>query len=416
MNTNLDSARSLIQARGLRFADFWFTELSGRPWRITIPSEAVSETLFSAGLPLDGQPVGGSWDGVMILLVDAVYADPTASAPTLAMVCDVLDTATRRPLALEPRHVLKSAERLLEARLGATLAVGVEPEFFLLDVAARPAPESVVWDFLRQFGLALEQAGIRVPFFRTGPSIGQGRVQMSAGPALAMADRVMLYRQTAVNLARARSLRVSFMPRPMAGPGAAGMPVHQALWQGKVNLFHDDSGWAKTSQLCRWYAAGLLEHLPALLALCAPSCNSYRRLVPGVSGPTDQVLSTTLRSAACRIPARSGEPGARRVKFCPGDATANPYLYLAALIMAGLDGIDRKLEPAIEESRAARPLPHCLESALEALDRDRAFLTQADVFSDELIDAWIKDRWKQQVLPVRQAPHPMELELGNPAA
>lgn len=352
---------------------------------------------------------------LLVPQADPVYRDPAASIPTLAMLCDILDPLTKEPLALEPRHVLMRAEQQVHVRHGATVAMGAEPEFILIDDRGRVAGEDFVWDFLRAFAKALSESGIHVDWFRTGPAAGQGRVQMRSGSALQLADRVMLYRHTAAHLARRRKLTAAFLPRPVASEGAPGMPLHQALWKEGRNLFHDDAGWALTSELCRWYAGGILAHMPALLAFCAPTTNSYRRLIPGVTGPTDAMLSTTRKTAACRIPARSTAPGARRIKFCGPDSMANPYLAFGAVIMAGLDGIDRKLEPPVDGTLLPRAnFPHGLESALEALDADREFLTSSGVFSDRLIDAWIKERWASQIIPVRSQPHPWELSHCDP--
>lgn len=407
-----DALRGLIASRGLKFAEFWFTDLEGRPWRITMPADAVNEALFTAGLPLDGQPIGGSWDGVMLLMpkLDALYVDTAASTPSLVMFCDILELGGGAPLSLEPRHVLARAAQLAEQRLAGELMLGAEPEFILLEADGRPAAESVVWEFLSRLALSLGDAGIRVDWFRTGPASGQGRAQMRAGTPLRTADRVMLYRHLAAHLARERALTASFLPRPVAGGGAAGMPVHTALWREGENRFHDARGWALTSPLCRAFAGGVLSHLPALAAFCAPTTNSYRRLIPGVSGPANPVISTVDRTAVCRIPARSTAPGARRVKFCCPDSTANPYLAFAAIIMAGLDGVERRLEPPVDGDRPMGVrVPHCLESALECLDADRGFLTEGGAFTDRLIEAWISDRWTRHILPVRSRPHPWEL-------
>lgn len=410
--TEFEALNRLIASRGLKFAEFWFTDLGGYPWRITMPAGAVNEKLFSTGLPLDGQPVGGTWDGVMLLMprLDAVYADPTSSVPTLTMFCDILDPDSKKALALEPRHVLERAVAQVEHRLNATLVLGAEPEFILMQPDGKPAGDSVVWDYLRGLALSLGEAGIKVDWFRTGPAAGQGRVQMRAGPPLLMADRVMLYRHFAANLSRAKGLSVAFLPRPLAGGGTPGMPVHLALWKNGENMFHDSQGWALTSPLCRAFAGGLLSHLPSLAAFCAPTSNSYRRLIEGVSGPTSPFLSAIDRGAACRIPARSTAPDARRVKFCCPDSTANPYLAFAAVLLAGFDGVEKRLEPPVDGSAPMRVrMPHSLESALDSLGSDRAFLTAGEAFSDALIDAWIKDRWTRYVVPVRSRPHPWEL-------
>lgn len=402
----------LIAAKALKFAEFWFTDLSGRPWRITMPADAVNEELFVAGLPLDGQPVGGTWDGVMLLMprLDAVYADPTGSAHSLSMICDIYDPVTKKPLTLEPRHVLEMASRQIEERLGAKLVMGAEPEFILLQADGKPAGESVVWDFLRGLAMALRESGITVDWFRTGPAAGQGRVQMRAGPPLIMADRVMIYRHFAANLSRAKGLSVAFLPRPLSGGGTPGMPMHMAIWKDGENMFHDSHGWALTSPLCRAFAGGLLTHLRSLAAFCAPTSNSYRRLIHGVSGPTSPYLSVVDRSAVCRIPARLTASGSRRVKFCCPDSTANPYLAFAAVLLAGLDGIERRLDPPVDGSEPMRVrMPHSLESALDSLACDRGYLTTGGAFTDQIIDAWIKERWAQYVVPVRLRPHPWEL-------
>lgn len=407
-----DAVNALAKERGARFVEFWFTDLGGRPWRIAMASHTLTEGVFASGLPLDGQPVGGSWDGVMLLQprLDAVYSDPGAVSPTLALICDVLDPETRDPLPLEPRHVLERAVKEVERRLDAALTLGIEPEFTLLDGQGRPLAEAPVREFLRELALRLCDAGMQIDWFRTGPAQGQGRVQIRSGPPLLMADRVLLYRHAAGALARAKGLTASFLPRPAAGDAAPGMPMHFAAWRDGRNLFHDEAGWALTSEVCRRFAGGLLTHLPSLLAFCAPTTNSYRRLIPGVCGPTEALLSAVSRTAACRIPARNNAPGARRVKFCVPDGTANPYLAVAAALLAGLDGVERGVEAPVDGHRplSAR-LPHALEGALDALDSDRAYLARGSVFSDALLEAWRKDRWNRFVLPVRTRPHDWEL-------
>lgn len=410
-NPAFAAVRGMIKEKGLRFAEFWFTDLTGKPWRISMAAEALDERIFTVGLPLDGQPVGGAWDGVMLLVprYDALYVDPTAALPTLAMFCDVLDPATNEPLELEPRHVLKRAVRFVDDRLGASLSIGAEPEFVLLDAKGAPASEGEVWEFLGILADALGKAGVQVDWFRYGPGPGQGRVQMRADAALQLADRVLLYRHLARNLARARGKRASFLPLASAGGATPGFPVHLALWKDGRNLFHNEGGWALTSAVARGCAGGLLAHLPALCALVAPTTNSYRRLVAGHRGPASPLLSVRDRGAACRIPARSTAPGARRVKFCVPDSTCNPYLAFAAILMAAVDGVEKMMEPPVDGETPARGgAPHGLAAALDALGADRAFLTAGETFSPALLDAWTRDRWTTQVLPERAAPHPAE--------
>jgi glutamine synthetase len=407
-----EATRQMLRTRSIQAIELWFTDLSGRPWRLGLAAAALTEAVLRDGLPLDGRPVGGAWQGVKLLKpqTDCLYQNPAASVPTLTLICDAVDPDGFRPLPLEPRHVLKRAQDAARDSLKAEILAGAEPEFILFNAPGSAARENEVWDFLRGLAAKLGDSGIRVDWFRTGPALGQGRVQMRAGPPLQLADRVMLYRHFAASLARGHSQTASFLPRPVAEGGTPGMPLHQALWKNDVNLFHDDSGWAATSELCRWYAAGLLAHLPAVLAFCAPTTNSYRRLIPRVCGPTETTLSTTARAAVCRIPTRDNSPAARRVKFCCCDSTANPYLAFAAVIMAGLDGVARRLEcPLDGVPPCDARFPHSLEEALDGLSEDRGFLTARGVFSDGLIDAWIRDRWERHVLPVRSHPHPWEI-------
>lgn len=406
---------ALMQSRAVRFADFWFTDLSGRPWRITRAARDIDETLFSRGLPLDGQPVGGAWNGVMILKPEpgSCFVDPSAAAPTLAMLCDLLQPASGEPLPTHGREVLKRASRLVAETLGGEPSLGIEPELFVLDArTGEPAPEHDVRELLRRLALKLEEAGVQIDWFRIGPGPGQGRAQMHPGRPVQLTDQVLLYRQIAWTLGRELGKKVTFLPTPYPG-AAAHMPMHHSLWREGENLFHDADGWSMTSALCRSYAGGLLRHLPALMAFSAPSTNSYRRFASGAA-PRALMLSTESRSAILRIPARNDAPGARRIKFRGADSTANPYLAVAATIMAGLDGAEKALDCPIDgEHPLPTPLPSSVEASLQALDEDREFLTRGGVFSNALIDAWIEDRLRA-TQAARGEPHPRELEADEP--
>lgn len=403
----------LLRRLDARFLELWFSDLRGRRWRIAMPAKSADESLFARGLALEGRPIGEPWNGLILLRPDpqSLYLDPVSPVPTAILFCDVEDPATRQPHHSDARIAAARAERALQASgLCASSAMGAEPEFFLLTEDG-PAQEEETRDLLCEMAAALDQAGVRTDWYRTGPSIGQGRVQMRAGRPVHTADRVILYRHVAASLARRRGKRVCFLPKPLAGPGASGMPLHFALLGASgENLFHDAEGWAFTSPLCRWFAGGLLQSAPALLAFCAPTMNSYRRLVAGTGAPVEAVLSALRPTAACRIPARTQEPDARRIKFCLPDPSANPYLAAAAGLLAGLRGMRERTEPVIEGETGAR-LPHSLEEALQALQDDFSFLKAHEAFSEELVQRWIADRWRSQVLPIRSVPHPAELEL-----
>lgn len=414
--SRMNALHGVISSKRIRFAEFWFTDMRGKPWRITMPADRVSSRLFEDGLPLDGQPIGGMWNGVMRLIprFDAIYFDPTATGPSLMMMCDLLDDKTKSPIPLEPRHVLARAVEYARGRLDAELTMGIEPEFTLMNGDGRPVAEDALWEFLRSLAKALNDAGIQVEWFRTGPGEGQGRVQMAKDVPLLTADRVIGYKHFARNIARSKGLSISFLPKPLPGGPTPGMPMHFSAWQGGRNLFHDRRGWALTSAMCRAFARGILTHVPSLAALCAPSMNSYRRLIRGVSGPTRSLLSQVDPMAVCRIPARSPSPDARRVKFCSADCTANPYLAAAAVILAGVDGVEKGFAAPVDGSPPLGVrMPHSLESALDSFTGDREYLRAGGSFSDALIQAWIKDRWIHSILPARSHPHPWEISHGE---
>jgi glutamine synthetase len=406
----------LIREKNIRFVDLWFMEMSGRPWRISIRADRVDSRIFSPGVVLDGKTVGGSWHGFIVLHPDpsAFFMDPIAKAPTLALLCDVKALSSAGGNVLDPRQVLKRGEAYLrKSGIASLCVIGAEPEFFLME-GSNASNEDSLREILRSMAAAMNEAGIPVDWFRIGPANGQGRVQMRAAGALRTADQVVMYKHVARNLARTNGKSAVFLPKPLPGDGSAAMLLHHALWRNGLNLFHDAQGWALTSALCRWYAGGILKHAPALLAFTAPTTNSYRRLSMD-GAPVEMMLSNNRDIAVCRVPAGTTGPlpDARRIKFCAADSSSNPYLCLAATMMAGIDGIENRIEPHIEEIQGspAPRLPSSLEESLAALEEDHTFLEKGGVFSAEIIRRWIDDRWKMQVLPMRSRPHPWELYL-----
>ena len=228
----------------------------------------------------------------------------------------------------------------------------------------------------------------------------------------------MTYKYVVRNVARRAGKTATFMPKPLFGDNGSGMHTHQSLWKQGTPLMADKSGYAGLSQLARAYVGGLLTHAPALLALCAPTTNSYRRLVPGYEAPVNLVYSQRNRSACIRIPMYSESPKAKRVEFrCP-DAAANPYLAFAAMLMAGVDGVEKGLDPGqpadfdlFEKEADVPQVPGSLADALDALEADHEFLTKGGVFSDELLETWIAYKRENEVDPVRLRPHPAEFAL-----
>jgi glutamine synthetase len=389
-----------IRKRGVGIVELWASDLAGRPRRLCIIPEMLDDRFFEQGITLDGPSTAAEWrEGLITLLPDpdAAFPDPVAKVPVLSLFCDLVGQPSARAL-------LREAEEQIQRELGATPQLGAEGEFVLLDAQGRPAREEQVWPVLRALALTLSQAGIQFDGFRYGPGRGQGRVQMRADSPLRIADRMTYYRYLIRAVASQHGLRPTFLPKPFADADTANhMPIHVSLWRDGTNLFHDEEGWALTSRTARGFAGGLIKHTAALLAVVAPSTNSYRRLIPG-SAPLDLCLGTG-RLAAVRVPARSRAENARRLKFRLADGTANPYLAFAAVLLAGLDGIVAGLEPPTAEPPAqAAAVPHSLEEALEALKTSR-------LLPEDLKQAWLADRWQRQVLPVRSVPHPAELEL-----
>jgi glutamine synthetase len=236
-----------------------------------------------------------------------------------------------------------------------------------------------------------------------------------------MADNVMIYKYVVKNVARQRGMTATFMPKPLFGDNGSGMHVHQSIWRGAAPLFAGE-GYAGSSELMRYYIGGLLWHAPALLAICAPTVNSYRRLVPGFEAPVNLGYSQRNRSAACRIPMYSASPKAKRVEFRPPDPAANPYLAFAAMLLAGLDGVLNKIQPgepldkdiydlSPEEMKSVPSMPASLEEALDCLEDDHAFLLKGDVFTEELIETYIDYKRKNEADAIRLRPHPYEFAL-----
>jgi glutamine synthetase len=446
-----------------KMVDLKFTDLLGSWQHMSLPLSAFDESAFDEGLGFDGSSIRG-WQGIqesdMLLVPQAETAilDPFTEAPTLSILCEVLDPITREPYGKDPRRVARRAEEYLRSTgIADTSYFGPESEFFLFDSVAYdmkvngahyevdsseghwnsslphlgytvrpkegyfpPSPADSLHDIRTEMVLTLERLGIPCEFHHHEvATAGQCEIDMRFAPLTRMADQVMTYKYVVKNVANRHGKAATFMPKPLYGDNGSGMHCHQSLWKEGATLMSDPSGYAGLSQLARNYVGGLLAHAPALLAFCAPTTNSYRRLVPGFEAPVNLVYSQRNRSACIRIPMYSSSPKAKRIEFrCP-DATANPYLAFSAMLMAGLDGIDRGLDagaPAdfdlFEESHAEiAQVPGSLGETLDALEADHAFLTKGGVFSEELIRTWIDWKRANEVDLVRLRPHPAEFFL-----
>ena len=472
IGTTLKEIRAYCEKNGVRIVDFRFTDVPGTWEHFSAPLSQVDDAVFTEGLGFDGSSIRGFQqiqESDMILVPDptSVFLDPAMKVPAVVMICDVRDPITGGPYSRDPRYVARKAEEYLKSTGIADVSYwGPELEHFIFDSASfdqdshsahyfidseegiwnsgergergkrsnlahRPdykggyfpvPPTDRLQDIRSEAILQMIDCGIDVEIHHHEvATAGQGEIDMRYGSLTRMADQVMLHKYILKNVAHAHGKVATFMPKPLFGDNGTGMHVHQSLWKGGKPLFFDKNGYALTSEMCRHYIGGLLRHAPALLSLIAPGTNSYRRLVPGYEAPVNLVYSARNRSAAARIPMYSSSPAAKRIEFRPPDPTCNPYLAFSAMLMAGLDGVVRKLDPGrpVEknlydlpprEAARIKQVPGSLAETLSALERDHDFLLQGGVFTRDLIETWI-ERKRAEADEVRLRPHPYEFHL-----
>lgn len=461
--------------QGAKMVDLKFVDVPGTWQHFSIPLRELTEDTFVEGKAFDGSSVRGFQtidESDMLVIPDATTAimDPFTAVPTLSLVCNIAHPGPgghKKPYSRDPRYIASKAEDYLSTSgIADTSYFGPEAEFFIFDNVrynssaniqyaeidsdeapwntsrngGTPnlghrmrtkegyfpvAPNDTLQDIRSEMVLLLEELGVPVEAQHHevgGP--GQAEIDIRFNTLTRTADNLMLYKYITKNTARKHGKTVTFMPKPIFGDNGSGMHVHQSLWKGERPLFYDGEGYAGLSQLARYYVGGLLTHAPALLAIVASTTNSYKRLVPGFEAPVNLVFSKGNRSAAVRIPLTEC-PSAKRIEFRPPDPTANPYLAFSALLMAGLDGIRRKIEPSehgygpvdrdlyhmsAEELREIRSVPGSLNEALEALEDDHAFLMEGDVFTRDLLEHYV-DFKRAQLDEVRLRPTPIEFAL-----
>jgi glutamine synthetase len=473
--TTADDVLQFARDHGVEMVDLKFTDLPGTWQHMQLPLETFEPDDFHAGLGFDGSSIRGFQEineSDMLLKPDPGTAiiDPYYAVPTLSLVCSVADPLTHDPYSRDPRHVAEKAERhLADMGIADTAFFGPEAEFFVFDHLAYEQrehrafyeidsvegfwntgkaldgqpnlahklrqkegyfpvpPADSLADIRAEMVLTMISLGIACEFHHHEVSSGgQGEIDMRFQPLLRMADQMMLYKYVVKNTAARHGKVATFMPKPIFEENGSGMHVHQSLWSGGETLMFDADSYAGLSDVARHYVAGLLAHAPALLAFCAPTTNSYRRLVPGFEAPVNLVYSARNRSACVRIPVYSSEPKAKRVEFRTPDPTANPYLAFSALLLAGLDGIERQLEPGEpldediyelppERLAAVASVPASLEASLNALEADHAFLLKGDVFTTDLIETYIVFKRESEIDAIRMRPHPWEFALYHDA-
>ncbi|MGH9129859.1 MAG: type I glutamate--ammonia ligase [Acidimicrobiales bacterium] len=459
----------LAKDEGVEIVDLRFCDLPGLTQHFSVPTHQLTEEVFEEGFGFDGSSIRGFQEiqeSDMILLPDPNTAvlDPFRDHATMNLNCFVHDPITGEPYSRDPRYIARKAEDYLASTgIADTAYFGPEAEFFIFDdvrygqdshsssysvdsiegqwntdkdegpnLGFKPRhkegyfpvpPTDHFQDLRSEMILTMERLGIEIEVqHHEVATAGQAEIDMRFDTLLAMADKLMLYKYVVKSVARAAGRTATFMPKPLYQDNGSGMHCHQSLWRGGEPLFYDETGYAGVSDLGRWYIGGLLAHAPAVLAFAAPTTNSYKRLVPGYEAPVNLVYSQRNRSAACRIPLYSKSPRAKRVEFrCP-DPSCNPYLAFSAMLMAGLDGVQRRIEPPApmdkdlydlppEELAAVPQVPASLDEALAALEADSEFLKVGGVFTDDLIDTWVTYKRLNEIDAVRLRPHPWEFML-----
>ena len=472
MTVSLRDLLALCQQKSVQMVDLKVVDLIGRWHHVTLPISQLNEELLDLGVGVDTSSYPGYRSverGDMRAVPDLTTTcmDPFWERPTLSLICSLVNP-DGSVYERCPRGVARRAQEFLVTRgIKGQAVFSPELEFHIFDAlrfrlgdhqcsyeidcseawwnAGSREPSNLGYKVRRQEGyqvappadvlydlrseMVAEMLAVGVPVryhHHEVGSAGQCEVEVLFEPLLKMADMTMWMKYIIRNVARRHGKIATFMPKPLFAEAGSGMHVHQFLREGNRSLFYDPKGYACLSRLGLHYIGGLLTHAPALLAMTSPSTNSYRRLVPGYEAPVTLFFSVANRTAALRIPGYALTETEQRIEFRPPDATCDIYLCLAAMLMAGLDGIERKIDPTAAgfgpydidvfelsaEERARLPaLPANLKQALRALEQDHDFLLRGEVFSEDLISAWIDYKRTHEVAPMAARPHPLEFEL-----
>ena len=472
MFSNADDLLAFVKSNDVETIDVRFCDLPGVMQHFTIPAQFLTEDIFEDGLSFDGSSIRGfqkihESDMALLPDVSSAYLDPFRTSKTLVMNWFVHDPMTKEAYSRDPRNIARKAEEYLRSTgIGDTAFMGPEAEFYVFDSVRFETKanagyyfidsEAGAWNsgvesdadgranrgykvkykggyfpvppvdhfselrdemvkHLQNAGLTIERAHHEVG------TAGQSEIATKFDTLLRAADNIMKYKYIIKNTAWKNGKTATFMPKPIFGDNGSGMHVHQSLWADGKPLFADEAGYGGLSDMARWYIGGLLHHAPSLLAFTNPTVNSYHRLVPGFEAPVNLVYSSRNRSACIRIPITGPNPKAKRLEFrCP-DPSANPYLAFSAMLLAGLDGIQNKIEPPApidkdlyelppEEHEDIAQVPASLDAALDALEADHEYLLAGDVFTADLIENWIAMK-REDITAIRMRPHPHEFEM-----
>ena len=462
--STVQDVTTAIAENSIEFVDLKFTDLYGQWQHFSVPVDLYDEDdLFKTGLGFDGSSIRGfksieSSDMLLVCDPTTAFIDPVCAHPTLSVIANVYEPGTMEAFARDPRNVIRRAEAYLkETGIADTMYCGPEAEFFIFDQVMYEtgryssaygiesseaiwtsgewgpghkvgykggyfpvAPFDLFQDIRSEMVNEMIKAGLRVErHHHEVATAGQTEIDLKFAPMIQMADWMQIYKYIVKNVAAKYGKTATFMPKPLFEDNGSGMHVHQSLWKDGKPLFAGDQ-YAGLSQEALWYTGGILKHINSLLAICAPTTNSYRRLVPGYEAPVVIAYSARNRSAACRIPVSSQSPKAKRVEFrCP-DPAANPYLAFSAMLMAGLDGIKNQIDPGEpaemdlfdeENINKVTMTVGKLNEALDALVADHDFLLEGDVFTPDVLDAYMSYKHETEIGPVSLRPHPYEFLL-----
>ncbi|MFO7769469.1 MAG: type I glutamate--ammonia ligase [bacterium] len=458
----------IVKENSVELIDLKFMDFPGLWQHFTVPASKLEEDSFEEGYGFDGSSMRG-WQKIFesdMLVVpdpDTAMLDPFYDTKTLSLICDIYDPVTRERYARCPRYIASKAEAYLKSTgIADTAFVGPEAEFFLLDsvrfdlrenqgfyvidskegrwntgqdenpnLGNKPRfkegyfpvpPHDSMADIRNEMVMTMRILGIDVEAAHHEVATGgQMEIDMRFGPLLEIADKMMLYKYVVKNVARKNNKTVTFMPKPLYGDNGSGMHTHLSLWKGDKPLFYGEN-YANLSETALHFIGGIIKHARAVVALTNPTTNSFKRLVPGFEAPVNLAYSQRNRSAAIRIPVYSQSPKSKRIEVRFPDPSCNPYLAFSALLMAGLDGIQNKIDPGEpmdkdiydlppEELAGIPSAPGSLEEALTELRTDHEFLLKGDVFTEDVINAWIDYKMAREVNEMRLRPHPFEFHL-----
>jgi glutamine synthetase len=459
---------TMAQENKVVMVDLKFIDFPGIWQHFSVPISELEESTFEDGLGFDGSSIRG-WQAInasdMLIIPDPSTAiiDPFRKYPTLSMVCNIVDPITKEPYSRDPRYIAQKAIQYLKSTgIGDTAYFGPEAEFFIFDdvrydqnahsgyyyvdsvegiwnsgreespnLGYKPRhkegyfpvpPTDTLEDLRTEMVTIMQKCGIHIEAqhheVATG---GQGEIDMRYAPLVEQADKLMLFKYIIKNVARAHGKVATFMPKPLFGDNGTGMHTHQSIWKNGEPLFAGN-GYAGLSETALHYIGGILKHAPALTALTNPTTNSYKRLVPGFEAPVNLAYSARNRSASVRIPMYSPSPKAKRIEIRFPDPSCNPYLAFSAMLMAGLDGIENKIDPGEpmdkdlyelppEELANIPTVPGSLDEAIDALEKDHEFLLKGGVFTEDALETWISYKRENEVDALRQRPHPYEFYM-----